>query len=107
MINDRGAKKWTSIMLPEHVKLLSAWTEEQKLVEKPVLDEQELERIRILVMDSLNYTLPIRVVYWKDGLFTKRTGIVAKVDELNKLIKLDLLSGETFIPIDSIKSVRI
>ena len=82
MIKDRGTIKWTSLMLPEHVKTLRDWAAEDKLEKKPELDEQAFEQIGIVVMDSLNYTLPIRLTIWENGLFTTFTCIVVKVDLL-------------------------
>jgi hypothetical protein len=107
MINDRGAKKWaTSFMLPEHVAMLSKMVEEQKLVEKPILDEQEFEQIGMVIMDSLNHTLPVKVTYWQDGKFKIRTGIVDSVDMLIKEVKLELLNGDVTIAIDSITAAE-
>ncbi|HEY4601282.1 MAG TPA: YolD-like family protein [Cerasibacillus sp.] len=41
-IKDRGTKKWTSIMLPEHVKALRELNKELDKVQKPILDEQKI-----------------------------------------------------------------
>ncbi|WP_148795752.1 YolD-like family protein, partial [Rossellomorea marisflavi] len=43
MIRDRGKIKWTSMMLPEHVKMLRDWAEEDSFEKRRELDEQELE----------------------------------------------------------------
>ncbi len=34
MIRDRGNIKWTAMMLPEHVKLLREWQEQDQVREK-------------------------------------------------------------------------
>ncbi|ASV67561.1 YolD-like family protein [Cytobacillus kochii] len=39
-------------------------------MKKPELDEQELQEIQIITMESLNYTLTIKMTIWVDG-FTK------------------------------------
>ncbi|GEN31675.1 hypothetical protein HNQ35_002040 [Cerasibacillus quisquiliarum] len=41
-IKDRGTKKWTSIMLPEHVKALKQLLADERKEQKPLLDEQHL-----------------------------------------------------------------
>ncbi|MGE6379996.1 YolD-like family protein, partial [Peribacillus muralis] len=53
MNKDRGNIKWqSSFMLPEHVKFLRGWAEEDKFQTKPILDEQELDLISTIAMDS-------------------------------------------------------
>jgi len=39
MLRDRGTKKWTSIMLPEHAKMLEHIWKESEHKDKPILDE--------------------------------------------------------------------
>ncbi|WP_244520535.1 YolD-like family protein [Fictibacillus solisalsi] len=39
MLRDRGALKWTAIMLPEHVKALRVFDRDQGKKVKPELDE--------------------------------------------------------------------
>lgn len=46
-IKDRGTKKWTSIMLPEHVKALRELNAELNKVEKPILDEQIYGKMKL------------------------------------------------------------
>lgn len=46
MNSDRGLKKWTSIMLPEHVKELNKWYAEVELIEPPDLTEWDLQIIQ-------------------------------------------------------------
>jgi hypothetical protein len=53
-IRDRGNIIWTSLMLPEHVKLLRRYIkEEYHDVPEPILDEQQLEEINSLILESL------------------------------------------------------
>ena len=44
-IRDRGTKKWTAMMLPEHLKELRIWENENKMVKRPELEEFELTLI--------------------------------------------------------------
>ncbi|MGD7045763.1 YolD-like family protein [Jeotgalibacillus proteolyticus] len=41
--NDRGTIKWTSLMLPEHVEMVKEIYKEQNKVDKPLLDEQQIQ----------------------------------------------------------------
>ncbi|MGE6379887.1 YolD-like family protein [Peribacillus muralis] len=107
MIKDRGNIKWqSSLMLPEHVKLLRGWAEEDKIQPKPILDEQELDLISTIAMDSLHNTFVVKIVYWKDGLFTYKKGIVESVHMINRVISVELLNGKITIPFDCITSIE-
>lgn len=80
MIKDRGNKKWVSIMLPEHVKMLRLLEQDSNKVPKPVLDEQEIEQIGNILMDSLNFTLDVKFSYWQSGYIKEFTGVVHRID---------------------------
>lgn len=87
MIPDRGKLKWQpALFMPEHRKMLNQLSVDDKKQRKPVLDEQEFEEIGYLFMESLNYSILIRITVWKGGFFEATTGIVDKVDELMKYI---------------------
>lgn len=107
-MRDRGAKKWeSSFMLPEHVKMLSDLWEEEKLVEKPLLDEQAFEQIGIIIRDSLDYTLDIKLTYWKNGRFEEVSGIVGRVDMQLKQVRIDLEDDDKeYIMLDSITAAE-
>jgi len=65
-IFDRGNKKWTSIMIPElreELKLLF----QEEVVERPELDEQEIERLNRLLMAAYREGRVVRIRYWEDG----------------------------------------
>ena len=107
MIRDRGKMKWQSaFFMPEHVKMLKQITIDGNKQKKPQLDEQELEEIGFVVMDSLNYTIPIKVTIWRDGFFQPITGIVDKVDMLMKYILLESDEAKRRILIEEITAVE-
>lgn len=100
--------RWESsrLMLPEHRKALSEHNEEKKKVEKPMLDEQELQEIGLVVMDALHHTLDVRVVYWDDGQYKEIIGTINKVDHLEKWIKVTSDDDVVNIDVDCLKSVE-
>lgn len=107
MIRDRGKMKWQgAFFMPEHVKMLKQISYDDKKQKKPQLDEQEFEEIGFVVMDSLNYTIPIKVTIWQDGFFQAVIGVVDKVDILMKYILFDTEDGERKIKIDEITGVE-
>ncbi|QVY60912.1 YolD-like family protein [Cytobacillus gottheilii] len=90
MLRDRGLLKWQPAhFMPEHRKMLSDVDQDYYKQAKPQLDEQELEEIGIIVMESLNYTLEIKITIWQAGYFNDHIGIVSRVDYLMKYIFLE------------------
>jgi hypothetical protein len=100
--------RWESsrMMLPEHVEALHKHKFEQKKVPKHELDEQELQEIGIVVMDSLKHELEVMITYWQDGFYKELIGIVDKVDTQTKRVKLRLDDDFTYIGFDCLKSVE-
>ena len=100
--------QWESMrmMLPEHVQALRDRKEEMKKVEKPMLDDQELQEIGIVVMDSLRHELDVAIVYWEDGFFKRVVGVVDRVDMQQMRIKVKIKEDYGYIDIDCLKSVE-
>lgn len=62
-VQDRGMKKWTAMMLPEHQEQLkSMWIDQQKH-ERPTIDEQELEEFNKVASLAYAYTYVVRITY--------------------------------------------
>ncbi|MCM3324222.1 YolD-like family protein [Cytobacillus kochii] len=89
MIRDRGKMKWQGFFMSEHTELLKKIPAEYEKVKKAELDEQELEEIQIITMESLNYTLTIKMTIWVDGFTKAYEGIVDKIDHINMYIYLE------------------
>ncbi|MGE8082005.1 YolD-like family protein [Peribacillus loiseleuriae] len=77
-----------------------------ELLKKTVLEEQVYKQIGIAVMESLNYTFPVRITFWKADNLVNNIGIVSKVDRQMKYLILDLLSGDIKIELDCIVAVE-
>ncbi|TCJ04485.1 YolD-like family protein [Cytobacillus praedii] len=107
MIRDRGLKKWQAAsFLPQQWTMLKGIYHDDTKVKKPVLDEQQLEDINIIVMDSLNYTLPIKVTIWSNGFFIHFVGIVTKVDSIMMYILIEINNNVEKIMINDITGVE-
>ncbi|MFC0470114.1 YolD-like family protein [Halalkalibacter kiskunsagensis] len=103
----RGNLLWESsrMFLPEHKEALLDRKQQLKKVKKPQLDEQELEEIGIIVMDSLKHELNVHVTYWEDGILHNLVGTVDKFDWSSKKLKLKMSEEIRTIAIDCLKSV--
>lgn len=107
MIRDRGLIKWQpASFLPQQWSMLKGIYRDDTKVKKPSLDEQELEEINILVIESLNYTLPIKVTIWRNGFFIHFVGTVDKVDPINMCIHIEINNNTEKIMINDITAVE-
>ncbi|WP_227936024.1 YolD-like family protein [Alkalihalobacillus deserti] len=94
------------MMLPEHVEAIRHRKEEQEKLPKHELDEQELEEIGLVIMDSLNHALDVCIAYWRDGYYHEIIGVVDRVDMQMKKIKLRIDDTFEYIRIDCLKAVE-
>ena len=104
MNRDRGTIKWTAMMLPEHVKLLREWQTEDTWVEKPQLDEAQLEEINQHVYMAYKQQQQVSVRVWEHKQMTVYTGFIRKLNEHERYLQLD--SGKR-IAVESICAMTI
>lgn len=88
-IKDRGTKKWTSIMLPEHVKGLRRLSDELSKVKKPILDEQQLWENEVKLQMALHNNLTVELKVYNNGSFINVKGKILLMDSVHKSIRLD------------------
>ncbi|WP_171046405.1 YolD-like family protein [Lentibacillus cibarius] len=80
-VNDRGTKKWTAMMIPEHEALLRQMWSEQEYKEKPVLDEQQKEEINERLQTAVNNNLTVEVKHYNGRDFLTNKGKVTKINQ--------------------------
>ncbi|PLR68024.1 MULTISPECIES: YolD-like family protein [Bacillaceae] len=107
MIRDRGNIKWTSMMLPEHVKILRELEIEQGYAVKPVMDEQQLEHFNELISLAMEENRELAFTYYENHDFHVREGHVHYVDPIRGSIRI-IDSEETRfdLPLDKITDIR-
>ncbi len=103
MIRDRGRIKWTSMMLPEHVKMLRDWVKEDTYEYRKELDEQQLETMNETLLGAMefdqqviishyhshHYEIVIGKIHYWDAAFGK-LHIVDQFDEIHKIKLADI-----------------
>lgn len=102
-INDRGSKKWTALMLPEHIAELKELFAEQDHKEKPILDEQQLIENEMLLNQAIEGDLTITVKYFKDYNYHFAEGKVLFIQSQDRYLQLDKVK----INLDSIVEVNV
>lgn len=94
VIRDRGAIKWTAMMLPEHVRLLRDWVKEDGYEEKPLLDEQKLEELHQLIDRSFHEKSDVMFTYYEHHTFQAVKGRVLDIDFVQRKIHIEAAGGE-------------
>ncbi|MFD2759694.1 YolD-like family protein [Lentibacillus juripiscarius] len=80
-VNDRGTKKWTAMMLPEHEELLRKMWAEQEYKEKPILDEQQKEEIDARLQAAVNNDLTVEVKHYNGRDFLTNKGKLTRINQ--------------------------
>ncbi|MEN2464890.1 YolD-like family protein [Ornithinibacillus sp. FSL M8-0202] len=106
-MNDRGSIKWTSLMLPEHVELLKTIWSEDNRIQRPLLDEQELELINNQIIEAYQDNQLITLTYYQNGKMVAISGTIQKVDQLKQKVLLKDLNEEILaIPFNDIYRIQ-
>ncbi|KKI91373.1 hypothetical protein WQ54_15225 [Bacillus sp. SA1-12] len=97
MIKDRGSIKWTSLTLPEHVKLLREFDKSFYKMEKPILDEQLLEKINNTICEAMEFNKELVFTYYENGDIKLYIGNIHYLDEIKKEVRILGFHQEIFI----------
>jgi len=79
MIRDRGTKKWTAMMLPEHKRMLQYLYKELDYKEKPFLDEQKHEQLNYMMQKAMGARKIMEITYYENGSFKSVKGVINSV----------------------------
>ncbi|WP_232700098.1 YolD-like family protein [Brevibacillus daliensis] len=94
-------------MMSEHVEALQRMHEDKKLIEKPILEEDELTEFCYRITDSRQFDYALTVSWWESrkgnrGVIETFWGWVVDFDSAYKRIKLKNDEGYKLIPVDDI-----
>lgn len=102
--HDRGAKKWTTLMLPEHVEALQNVFTEVECKEKPILDEQQKVEMDMQLQLALKDNLTVEITYFTDATYHTLRGKPVLIDVQGRYLKAN--NGEK-IKLDDLTDVNI
>jgi hypothetical protein len=92
-IRDRGNIKWTSLMLPEHVKELRRYINEEYYdVPEPSIDEQQMEEMNELILEAMEYNFPLTFIIYKNRRLEAIDGYIHFIDSIKmefRIVDLD------------------
>ncbi|MBT2686991.1 YolD-like family protein [Bacillus sp. ISL-47] len=108
MIRDRGRIKWTSMMLPEHVKLLRDWAKEDTYEKKRELDEQKLESMNEILSEAMEFQKSVTITYYRGRNYELVIGSIHYWDEHGQKLHIVDRFGEIHhISINTIADARL
>ncbi|WP_257347878.1 YolD-like family protein [Pseudalkalibacillus decolorationis] len=87
-IRDRGNIKWTAMMLPEHVKLLRDWKEEDRIQQKPELDEQKLEEMNEIIYEAMASNRPLSFIHFENTEYKILIGNIHYADPVQSILRI-------------------
>ncbi|WP_342515598.1 YolD-like family protein [Sutcliffiella sp. FSL R7-0096] len=90
MIRDRGNIKWTSLMLPEHVKMVRQHYLEEDYQSKPEIDEQQQELLNEKINEALEFGSEVEIKFFEDHKIKLLIGTIHYVNVMEK--KLHVLN---------------
>jgi YolD-like protein len=107
-IRDRGNIKWTSMMLPEHVKELRKYINEDYYdIPEPTLDEQQLVEINTIILEAMECNIPLYFTVYKNKRLIKIVGNVHYFDHIKQELRvIDVESNLHILAISWIKNVQ-
>ncbi len=79
-LKDRGNKKWTAMMLTEHVTELRKNEENYDKVERPQLDEYDLQAMQEEIDRAMASKSETRFTTWLNGTLHYHRGVLEKVN---------------------------
>ncbi len=109
MIRDRGNIKWTAILLPEHVAAVKQELINLEKVNQPILDEDRLTEIEMLIHEEMEYNLQLEFKLFKKGYIESIIGHTHFIDYIKKEFRIkdkdDLIHNISFLKIVDVQKV--
>jgi hypothetical protein len=103
-MEDRGTKKWTSIMMPEHTEMLADYWESLNDVEMPILSEDQLEDIQLTIVQSMETHQDVVITYHEQKRIRTVECTIRNV--INSHIEIFTDEGVDFILFEQIMEIN-
>lgn len=87
-LRDRGTKKWTAMMLPEHVRELKKSLIDEKRIKRPILDEQQIEQLEETIIEAIEKDIPLLFSTFHDGFIKTIKGEITFIDHIHKQFRV-------------------
>ena len=94
-------------MLPEHTKEITAWRNKDHYIERPQLDEWDLQAIQYEIEVAYKRQCITEVKLWDKGKVIFYSGVITDIHSRTMCISIDSPFGRKHMPIVDILSVQI
>lgn len=92
-VMDRGQLKWGALMLPEHVRMLREWRDDEPANHKPQLDEEELGLLQEEIALAYQRQCIVELRYWH-GRVAIVAGTIISINLSTRTVELSV-GGDT------------
>ncbi|MFA3940840.1 YolD-like family protein [Bacillus subtilis] len=101
-------KRWEQkFILPEQRAALLNRKKQVQKIEKPILDEYQLEEMACVICEAMEFNSVLVIGLYKDGFIEEVTGHVHYIDEVKQRLHVKDLKGDTnFIAFETLLTVR-
>ncbi|MFJ8064930.1 YolD-like family protein [Psychrobacillus sp. NPDC096426] len=107
-LDPRRNIKWgTSMMLPEHVKMLREYYSEQKKAPRPVLSSFDLDILQENIQLAMKRDVDVKIMTWEDGLIESHIGKITWIDLQKRMIEIEDVYKAFVLQFDIIVDVTI
>ncbi|MEW4370081.1 YolD-like family protein [Paenibacillus kandeliae] len=83
---DRGNKKWSAMLLPEHRDRLRQMALNEHNINRPTLDADQQEELNHQLHTCLAEQSQVRIVYFQKQAWAEVMGIIQKCDMLQRML---------------------
>lgn len=107
-LQDRGTKKWTTMMLPEHKEQLKDMWDHNQAEKRPDFDEQQLEEFNETIIQAYKTKLLVSVAYCAEDIYREQntheiTGVISAINSHVQAI----IIGDTRIYVKDFLDIQI
>jgi len=107
MIHDRGRMKWVSMMLPEHVRILREWVQEDRYEKRKELDEQQLQLFDEIISEAMEFDRAVSIIHYHHKQYELFVGHIHRCDPLDgQLYVVDHFREVDQIDLQNIRDIR-
>lgn len=105
-LQGNGLFESSRMMLPEHKEAFIRHQQDLAKKQRPLLDDQELERLSRIMAKALSTGSEVTIALFDDFTERKVSGKVTHIDPCARKIKLKNKTGRCVIPLDQIIGIE-
>ncbi|TCP66438.1 YolD-like family protein [Baia soyae] len=106
-LKGNGLFESSRMMLPEHKEAYHTHQRNLQRRSRPQRDDQEMERIDILISESMQCKHEVTLVLFTEFDLLERTGVIVNVDQQSRKIKLDQGQDVEWIYVEDVMDVWV